>query len=411
MKRKLSTGALTMGTLAFFSLGSTSPAFALDLGFSTTQIDQYLNIGMRSSSIGDAVNVQNTELGADRKLLSDGSSAPNSQAEGGPNTRDVFFQNGDRWTSDSAPPSPAAPVFEGIDWSGNTAITADDGEFSFSNIDLYANLGVQCASVPCDQSVSNSLWFPDQSLTGLEMPDNGVSQFDPGALLTELTDAKSIIQSLTTEFTIDSNIENQNAKDSSGPEIFDLVAADTNNDGVAVIDILIGNGNSDFELNNSDWILQGTEDVFGIFRIQGESNFNMSNSSILLGDDGIGGGSPSPFDPVTNLGAIFVKLEDQDGSSDQVFNGDNVVLNGVGLWDLVTVGDTGTTELAINNGQGCAQFISSSINFNDVRWNRCSGTHMPPDTQPVPTPAAVLPTLFGMGIASLRKKRQEADLA
>ena len=377
MKKIIYAGITVTGLLSF----TVVEAQAASLGFSTTEIDNYLNIGMRSSDIGDAVNVQNTELGADRKFLSDGSSAPNSQAQGGPNTRDVFFQGGDRWASDSVPPSPAALVFEGIDYSGNTAITADDGEFSFSDVDFYADLGVQCANTPCDQSVSNSTWFDTGETIGSggsPMPSNGVFDFDPTDLLGELANAKSVIQSLTAESTITSNIENENDKDGSGPSIFDLVAADTNNDGIAVIDIIIDGGNSDFELNNSDWILQGTEDVFGIFRIRGESNFNISNSSILLGDGGIG--DQDDDGTIDSLGAIFFKGDEEGSdSSDKVFNGNNVILNGIGLWDLVTVGDDGNTELGINNGQGCAQFISSSIDFNDVRWNKCTGLTEPDD--------------------------------
>ena len=387
------------GTFGVFGLSFMVVPSAQAAGlFPTTETEKYLNIGMTSSEIGgDAVNVQNTELGADRKFLSDGNSAPNSQAEGGPNTRDVFYQDGDRWTSDSAPPSPAAPVFEGIDWSGNTAITASDGEFSLSNIDLYADLGVQCDSTPCDQSVDNSLWFPDQSMSGQSMPNNGVFDFDSTSLLNELSTAKSTIQGLAAEFTIASNIENQNSKDGSGPFVLDLnTINDANSDGVIVIDI--DRGDSDFELNNSDWIIQGTEDLFAIFRIRGESNFNISNSSILLGDNGIGGGSSS--DPINSLGAIFFKGDEEGSDSgDKVFSGNNVILNGIGLWDLVTVGDTGTTQLGINNGQGCAQFISSSIDFNDVRWNKCSlsvADAPPPGGEPtsIPEPS----TIIGLGV-------------
>ena len=333
------------------------------------------------TSDGDAVDVQNTELGADRQVLSDGSSVPNSQGEAGPNTFDVFAE---RWghpgPDSSTPPSPAAPIFEGIDWSGNVAITDDNGEFSMSNIDLYADIGVQCNGTPCDQSVSNTLWFEDQQLTATgNVPGVGVSSFDSAPLLTEIQGWKDYIQGLSVESTITSNIENENSIDGSGPFITDLDAADTNGDGLAVIDILIDNGNSDFELNNSDWILQGSENTLAIFRIRGESNFNISNGTILLGDGGIAGGSDT--DPPSRLGAIFFKGDEEGSdSSDAVFNADNTVLNGVAFWDLVTVGDGGSTLINIQNGQGCAQFVGSGIDMDNVRFNHCAGAVIPEPT-------------------------------
>lgn len=135
--------------LAGIALGGAPP--------SHTEIDQYLIVGMTKSANGDAVNVQNTELGANRKVLSNGSAAPNSWAQAGPNTYDVFAT---RWghpgPDSSTPPSPAAPIFEGIDWSGNVALTSLTGQFSMSDMDVYADLGVRANGLPAHQSVSNT---------------------------------------------------------------------------------------------------------------------------------------------------------------------------------------------------------------------------------------------------------------
>ncbi len=388
---------------------STAPAYAFSLTPPTsTEIDKYLIVGMKNSENGDAVNVQNTELGADRQFLSDGSTVLNSQQHGGPNTRDVFAE---RWGmsggSETTTPTGAASVFEGIDWSGNVAVTSQQGRFSMSDIDLFADIGVQCATSrkkKCRQSVQNTNHFADgeTNSSGLVDKNVGISLFDSAPLLDELSNWKSFINDLTAEFTITENIENQNGKDGSGPFVTDLDLLDTDNDGLVVIDINIDNGNSDFLVNNSDWILQGSQDKQAIFRIQGESNFNLSQSSILLGDRGIGTDNSTD---VNRLGAIFVKSDSQaegTDSGDAVFNFDNVVLNGIGLWDLVTVGDQGKTEININNGQGCGQFISSTINFNDVRWNKCAKFFAMPHYEPIeePTPRQVPEpgALLGIGV-------------
>lgn len=412
------SGAIALGGLA--SIAADAQAFSLTPP-SSTEIGKYLLVGTKKSANGDAVNVQNTELGADRQLLSDGGSVLNSQGHGGPNTRDVFQE---RWEASGGSatmvPTGAANIFEGIDWSGNIAVTSNRGKFSLSDVDLFADIGVQCArsqASRCKQSVSNSNYFADQQTNSSGRVDNniGISSFDSSALLGELTDWKSFINNLSAEHTITDNIEQQNGKDGNGPLITDLDLLDVDNDGLVVIDINIDNGNSDFELNNSDWILQGSKNKQAIFRIQGESNFNLSNSSILLGDRGIGTQREGGFG---GMGAIFVKSDthaEGADSGDAVFNFNNVVLNGIGVWDLVTVSDQGKTEINVNNGQGCAQFISSTIDFNDVRWNKCSEFFAtpvaPPDPEPekIPEPTSVVGIAIAAAIGHVGTKRRRHE--
>ena len=74
-----------------------------------------------------------------------------------------------------------------------------------------------------------------------------------------------------------------------GPKVENFDACDKNGDGIAVIDI--ERGGSDFEVTNSDWVLNGDGSKLFIFRIRGGGNMQMSNAAMLLGDGGPGGGS------------------------------------------------------------------------------------------------------------------------
>ena len=62
---------------------------------------------------------------------------------------------------------------------------------------------------------------------------------------------------------------------------------DYNSDGIAVIDIDCED--SDFQLTNTDWIINGDGRVLVLFRIRGRTNMVMTDTAILLGDGGIGG--------------------------------------------------------------------------------------------------------------------------
>lgn len=386
MNKKKSFLTLLGASAALIGTAGSASAAAVAPPFGVSEISNYLMIGTKRGAEGDAVNINSSnELGADQQFLSTSD----------PNTASVFAG---RWssttnrTTGSVPAS--APVFEGIDWSGNVAVTSPTGRFSMSDIDVYANLGVQCENTPCNQSVSNTRWFPDQQTTPAgNMPGVGVFATDFSALTSELVSARSIIAGLVAETTITGDLEN-------GSSALNLETIDSNNDGIAVIDIQ--RGGSDFKLNNFDWILNGT-DVLGIFRIRGNSNMLLSNSSIALGPGGIGNGSTTVAP--NRLGAIFVHYEEPVGNSDQVFNGNNVILNGVGLWDLNPFNggynQAVKTEININNGQGCTQFIGGAIVQNDVRWNRCAPTS---GSEAIPEPLTIMGVGTALGFGTFFKR-------
>ena len=407
------TALVILATCSLLS-GLFLPTLASAQQPSATEVGKYLVVGMREGG-SDAFNISSSnELGADRSFLSGAD----------PNTYSVFAERWDDAGADTNfdnPPSTeepdsfqttndghdtppgAAPVFQGIDYSGNVALTSGSGTFAMGDIQVFADLGVQAANTSPVQSVSNADYFPNLQTTandgatagneangdlddpsapgttdgGTHNNDGLEGDVDLSQLLTDLGLWRTFIQNLD-EGTdplceITSDIISQNAKDGSGPLEVNYDSCDKNGDGIAVIDI--NRSGNDFKVDTSDWIIDGSGNVLFIFRIRGNANMLMPNAAILLGDGGIGGGSMST--PVSKIGAIFVKahpFEEGTSSSDQVFNGSNVILNGIALWDLVEVGtgQASDTELIINNGQGCAQFISTKVNFQDVRWNRCT---------------------------------------
>src|SRR5688572_14072304 len=123
---------------------------------------------------------------------------------------------------------------------------------------------------------------------------------------------------------------------------------------VFILFIDINLGGSDFSLTNLDWAIIANDGVFPIFRLRGGRNMIMNNVSILVNNGGN-----------AELGPLFYSGYEGSSSGDTVFNGgSNVILNGVGLWDLNAVGEGGgNIKTNINNAQGCAQFISQKVNF------------------------------------------------
>ena len=88
-----------------------------------------------------------------------------------------------------------------------------------------------------------------------------------------------------------------------------------------------------FKITNSNWIIESEVGTFAIFRILGDANLVLNQSTIVVGDGILGNGGQSgvgPGAPITDLGAIFVKAaefkNDQGGfnSGESLSSGDTV---------------------------------------------------------------------------------------
>ncbi|MCP5094439.1 MAG: hypothetical protein GY943_02675, partial [Chloroflexi bacterium] len=361
---------------------------------STSEMDKYLLIGTTSNEIAKGVNVQNGDLGADVIVLSteidDNVDFDND---------DVFLHNaGSVWVNYDNKPNTqpdylpgAAQVGEGVTWTGDVALTSPDGKFDLSNVELFGQVGVVADSSNPDSSVSNSLFFPDGIGDGVDpsggqnLPPNGLisnADAEMAALRAELDAFEAFVTELAPEVTLSPSNGLPTSDGIEDVDIFTLTidpSDDTNNDGIVVYDINMGS--NDFKITNSNWIIDGDGSKFAIFRILGDSNLVLNQSTIVLGDGGIAEDG--------ELGAIFIKAAEfyngrsyrrgESNSGDTVFSFNDTVLNGVGFYDLIVFDedisnndfDNGTTELKINNGQGCSHFISPKINFNNVRFDRC----------------------------------------
>jgi len=303
--------------------------------FSTTHGEHYLVVGngpvndstgqFTNVGVGHAVDVSNYELGANQKPV--------------PSPSDPTLAG-------NVPPLPAgiAPVGVGIFGNGNIAVTHPAGEYTLSNVNVYADLGIHCASSvgSCDDGSSNSFFNPP----GNPIPANGVTgTVDFGALFGELTDARTEIPALAPTGTLDTS--------GNGGKITSDTTIDLS-PGLNVIDIVTG-GN-DFALENANLVIDGPPGAVAIFRVNGAANFKISNGNVLVGDGGVGLNS-----------VLFVSFKNDNATH---FDFSNTVLNGVAFWDLGTVG----SEISVDNGQGCTQFVGDKVGLQNVRFGRCAFT-------------------------------------
>ena len=263
------------------------------------------------------------------------------------------------------------------------AVLDSSGRFNFSDLDIYADptIGVQCAAGAgsCNAGSSNTQFngggFPANGLTG---------NVDFTALRQEIDDARTAINALASTGTIDLTLDGGTI-DSETYRV-DLGA------GLNVIDIITNSsGETDFQLTNSNFVIDGEAGESVIFRVEDDANMLVSQSAIVVGDGGIG------LDDVM----FFSDKDDNDTH----FSLSNVVVNGVAFWDLSDYKDP--SEISFNNVQGCTQAVGNKLNTGqDVRLTRCSFS-----TTPIPEPGTGLLLATGLAALALGRRQRRRSLA
>ncbi len=382
-----------VGSLLGLGVALALPGSAAAFTFPVNESSNYLIIGNGPQNdvgmtvgIGQAGNTNNYELGAMRAPVPSTSDFLDGGSSGGPDLEGNVPD----------PPGGIIPLFQGVGGDGNVAITSPDGVFNFQDVGVYADpaIGIQCAMASsCDAGTSNSFFndpnmFPNTFDTGtqtgndvnpgdadqstrIDLPNGaGVTEnVDFTALLSELLEAGSEISGLLSTGTLSTGGDGVIDSDT----VLNLAA------GINVIDV--DTGGNDFLLSNANLVIDGPAGATAIIRVPDGSNFNISQANVLLGDGGID--------------LFSVMFFNGSENTNQHFNFDNTIINGVAFWSVGDAG-AGTTggEIVINNAQGCTQLVADKVTLNDVRFNRCSF---------VPEPNTF--SLLGLGLLGLATAR------
>ena len=271
------------------------------------------------------------------------------------------------WFTTETLPGNALPVATGIGGNGDTAITHSNGSFDFSNMDVWGDSGVDCAGTTgsCDSGHSNTDYngSPMSNSNGIQ---GGV---DLSGLTAQLAEVATNIPALPADINLDFN---------DGKWSTDLVINLAL--GLTVIDI--DTHGNDLLLEQNNLLFDGPSGAFAIVRVPDEANFTVTQSNIIVGNGGIG------------LGNVLFYSEKPD--SNQHFNFNDTILNGVAFWDL---SEQGSTHLS--NAYGCTQLVGSKLDLNDVRLNSCATA--------VPEPSTTLLLGLGLGLVGMGARRHSLD--
>lgn len=396
---------------------------------STAEINNWIVVTLGDdANIGRSLLGSNMELGADRVVISTPTDSGGCPANGGyPNLQSIFSSGSpSRWNTATTPDSVtgAAEVFEGTDFSGDVALTSDNGGADVTNSVIFGASGINGVLTNPLIGTSGSL-FEDtgdtttdcSAATALALGNGGIGGQNFNQLLTDLQLWKDFLSGLATELTIDDttiddfkDISNQ-ASNGIGGMRTNYDSLDTNGDDVVVIDIDpdgVPDKGDPFKVENIDWVIEGAGNKLIVFRLLHGSDMEVSNASIQMGEN-------YASSPLRRLGAIFLSYQEEDGSSNTVFNaGSSVVLSGIAWWDLNVVGEGGprniNTIINYNGSQGCGQLIGQRVNLQNARWSRCSLPAYEPtaislsaaETKSMETPLwPFIAAIIALGLASI----------
>jgi hypothetical protein len=382
------------------SCGAAGTVLAGPLPFNLSESRPYLLIGMGpvnnaggQPGVGQAVNVNNFELGANKAPVPSTSGFLDGGSSGGPGLLG------------NVPHIPlnARPVGTGVGGDGNIAITHVGGVYNLQDVGIYADLGIRTAgALPGSDAGTQNSFFNDPNMfpntftsTGFTNPgvNHNTGGFgndvNPGnavqstridapnyAGVTGLVDFHNLRKELADTRSAIAGLASTGVLDTSATGgTLNVHTTVTLSPGLNVIDL--DPGKNDFLLSNANLVIDGPSDSFAIFRVPAHANFLISNGNVLVGTGGIG------LDSV-----VFVSDRE---NNNQHFNFNNTVLNGVAFWSLALSGGA----ININNAQGCTQLVADKITLNNVRFNRCAF---------VPEPATA--ALVGLaGLAMMRRRR------
>ena len=411
-----------------------SMSHAATLPISTAEMNKYLLIGMGPSSEGDAIDIDNGEMGSHKAGAPIDSSFTSGGSTFGPNllgnVPDI--------------PTNALPVFGGIASDGNMALTDSTGRFTLQNVGIYADLGIHAAaSAAAADNGKSSTFYYDASFTdvtnnegfpntldsftpanpglngnnntfatGTNVPTGDVNatfdladgngltgNVDLSALNAEIANAKMAIPMLNavdnpnvnfgvvdlnnTDGAIDKSMHPSDkgfsvsgaisgtASSASDGGTFTVTLANT---GLTVIDFSVESG-KDILVSNYNFVIDGPVGSSALIRVPDDSAFLTSQGNVLAGTGGIG------LD-----GIIIASLNEVEETH---FGIQNSVINGVAMWSLTMVDGV----IDIDNAQGCSHFVADSIDISNARFTHCGTGNA------IPEPSTLM--LMGLAVAGL----------
>ena len=189
-KKSFMKPSFRLGLLATLLSPLAASAAPMQPPFPTTEISQYLVIGMgpvndgqatiglgTNPSVGQAQNTNNFELGANK--------APVPSTSDFLDSADFLDSVGGPGLAGNVPPLPsnAREVGTGITGDGNIAVTHVDGVFNLQDVGVYADRGIQCAQDKgsCDAGTQNSFFNdPEQFPNTYDPVTETGTQINPG---------------------------------------------------------------------------------------------------------------------------------------------------------------------------------------------------------------------------------------